>query len=108
MPVLTERIEEMAEQNVNEELDEILEQTDEAAEETAAEEETPEVEVVEEDEAEAPGDEDAEKAEKKSFFKKKTLINFLLTTILPITQTLRQELLHWRISKGLTLWHETL
>ena len=68
---MTERIEEMTEQNVNEELDEILEQTDEAAEETAAEEETPEVEVVEEDEAEAPGDGDAEKAEKKSFFKKK-------------------------------------
>ena len=68
---MTERIDEMAEQNVNEELDEILEQTDEAAEETVAEEETPEVEVVEEDEAEAPGDGDAEKAEKKSFFKKK-------------------------------------
>ena len=71
MPVLTERIEEMAEQNVNEELDETLEQTDEAVEETVTEEETPEVEVVEEDEAEAPGDGDAEKAEKKSFFKKK-------------------------------------
>ena len=61
----------MAEQNVNQELDETLEQTEEAVEETVAEEEAPEVEVVEEDEAEAPGDGDAEKAEKKSFFKKK-------------------------------------
>lgn len=61
----------MAEQNVNQELDETLEQTEEAVEETVAEEEAPEVEVVEEDEAEAPGDGDAEKAEKKGFFKKK-------------------------------------
>lgn len=61
----------MAEQNINEEIDETLEQTEEAT--AAAEEEAPEVEVVEEDEteAEAPGDGDADKAEKKGFFKKK-------------------------------------
>ena len=58
----------MAEQNMNEEIDETLEQAEETAEEEA-----PEVEVVEEEAAEAedPGDGDAEKAEKKGFFKKK-------------------------------------
>lgn len=61
----------MAEQNMNEEIDETLEQNGEPAEETV-EAETVEAEVVEEDEeAEAPGDGDADKAEKKGFFKKK-------------------------------------
>lgn len=61
----------MAEQNMNEEIDETLEQNGEPVEETV-EAETVEAEVVEEDEeAEAPGDGDADKAEKKGFFKKK-------------------------------------
>ena len=56
---------------MNEEIDETLEQNGEPAEETV-EAETVEAEVVEEDEeAEAPGDGDADKAEKKGFFKKK-------------------------------------
>ena len=65
----------MAEQNVNEVIDETTEQeeTVETAAETAAEEavtdETPE--VVIEEETDAPGDGDADKADKKSFFKKK-------------------------------------
>lgn len=71
-PVMRERIDEMAEQNVNEVIDETTEQeeTVETAAEDTVETECFEEQVIEE-EAEAPGDGDADKADKKSFFKKK-------------------------------------
>ncbi|MBQ4564050.1 MAG: nucleotide exchange factor GrpE [Lachnospiraceae bacterium] len=61
----------MAEQNINEEVDQELEaQAEEVAEEmTESTEET--ASEVEAEEVDAPGDSDAEKADKKSFFKKK-------------------------------------
>jgi len=61
----------MAEQNINEEVDQELEaQAEEVAEEmTESAEET--VSEVEAEEVEAPGDSEAEKTEKKGFFKKK-------------------------------------
>lgn len=61
----------MAEQNINEEVDQELEaQAEEVAEEmTESTEET--ASEVEAEEVEAPGDSDAEKADKKGFFKKK-------------------------------------
>lgn len=61
----------MAEQNINEEVDQELEaQVEEVAEEmTESAEET--VSEVEAEEVEAPGDSEAEKTEKKGFFKKK-------------------------------------
>jgi len=61
----------MEEQNINEEVDQELEaQAEEVAEEmTESAEET--VSEVEAEEVEAPGDSEAEKTEKKGFFKKK-------------------------------------
>lgn len=89
---MTERIDEMAEQNLNEELDETLEQTEEVAEEATTEEEVPEVEAVEEDEAEAPGDGEAEKAEKKSFFKKKEKKDKRDTQIEELTDRVKRQM----------------
>ncbi|MBQ8814628.1 MAG: nucleotide exchange factor GrpE [Lachnospiraceae bacterium] len=82
----------MAEQNLNEELDETLEQTEEVAEEATTEEEVPEVEAVEEDEAEAPGDGEAEKAEKKSFFKKKEKKDKRDTQIEELTDRVKRQM----------------
>ena len=61
----------MAEQNINEEVDQELEAQAEEVTEEMAESAEETVSEVEAEEVEAPGDSEAEKTEKKGFFKKK-------------------------------------